>query len=578
MLRATPAVLAPSGGFTAGPTRARVAVRGKSSVARGFIPSAAVSSKVFVSSKTFKTNGVGASHASSRRASSIVTHAASPAMPAPSPEPAQEEEDPYANSPRLYPNLDLDFTPKLTIPGLVSCVVVSWAAVVAYAVLYSKFHLTHYAMTFKVLILEMVSFAIVGAAVFWVVRNVLEEVQEQGRLLSAEAAGDADSLFVNVDGLNVHYKKRTAKGNDKGKDSGDKGKNNGNNTDIKIAISCVHGFGANAYSWERSALAPLAETLNAIAVAHDSPGFGLTERASDLSLYTPRTNAAIARAMLDVACADGNEVASYDDKDVPTNKTWNEAVGEMETTEGGDASLTNQSERKTRRIVIGHSMGGLAAAIAAAEGDVDDVILVAPAVIASGDVSRDASDASKKSVNPLSLIFGAVARIFRVALAFLVSPLLKFALRKLVRSVSFWRNGLARAVGASSREKMRTDTSWADGYRRPSAVLGWDTGIVRVVLAAATGGVGGVAAFFGKKSPHAETDLPANIIKALNASKARVLIVHGSEDFIVPVSNSENLAKMIPKAQLVVMPGVGHLPHEEDPRAFLEAVTKFVLQ
>ena len=99
-----------------------------------------------------------------------------------------------------------------------------------------------------------------------------------------------------------------------------------------------------------------------------------------------------------------------------------------------------------------------------------------------------------------------------------------------------------------------------------------------MVLAAATGGVGGVAAFFGKKSPHAETDLPANIIKALNASKARVLIVHGSEDFIVPVSNSENLAKMIPKAQLVVMPGVGHLPHEEDPRAFLEAVTKFVLQ
>ena len=36
-----------------------------------------------------------------------------------------------------------------------------------------------------------------------------------------------------------------------------------------------------------------------------------------------------------------------------------------------------------RRVVVGHSMGGVAAAIAAAEGDIDDVVLVAPAVIAA---------------------------------------------------------------------------------------------------------------------------------------------------------------------------------------------------
>jgi magnesium chelatase accessory protein len=55
-----------------------------------------------------------------------------------------------------------------------------------------------------------------------------------------------------------------------------------------------------------------------------------------------------------------------------------------------------------------------------------------------------------------------------------------------------------------------------------------------------------------------------------------VLIVHGSDDFIVPVSNSEKLAQMMPKAQLVVMPGVGHMPHEEDAAKFLDAVKKFI--
>jgi pimeloyl-ACP methyl ester carboxylesterase len=257
-------------------------------------------------------------------------------------------------------------------------------------------------------------------------------------------------------------------------------------------------------------------------------------------------------------------------------KTWNDVVGEM-SSEANDATKTKKKLR-ARRVVVGHSMGGVAAAIAAAEGDIDDVVLVAPAVIAAS--ARAAGDLpetrKEKEKNPLSLLLGACARAFRVVVAFAASPVVLFAVRKLVRSASFWRDGLGKAVGAAARARMRTDATWADGYRRPSAVTGWDAGMVRVVLAAATGGVSLARAILGATSPTAEADKPENIIEALRLSKARVLIVHGSDDMIVPVGNSRRLKELIPRAEMVEMPGVGHMPHEEAPEAFLDAVTAFV--
>jgi hypothetical protein len=100
------------------------------------------------------------------------------------------------------------------------------------------------------------------------------------------------------------------------------------------------------------------------------------------------------------------------------------------------------------------------------------------------------------------LLLGAFARAFRVVVAFAASPVVLFAVRKLVRSASFWRDGLGKAVGAAARARMRTDATWADGYRRPSAVTGWDAGMVRVVLAAATGGVSLARAILGATFSH----------------------------------------------------------------------------
>ena len=44
-----------------------------------------------------------------------------------------------------------------------------------------------------------------------------------------------------------------------------------------LAIACYHGFGANTFSWA-AVQEQLAQKLQAVVVAHDMPGFGLTQR------------------------------------------------------------------------------------------------------------------------------------------------------------------------------------------------------------------------------------------------------------------------------------------------------------
>lgn len=496
-----------------------------------------------------------------------------------------------APSPRLYPHLDLDFAPRLGIPALFSCVLLSWGAVLAYAVSIVKFHVIYPTLTLKMLYIHVASFAVVGAAAFWVAKTLFCEAQEQARLVPPEVAADADSLFADVDGVKVHYKKRVAA-------SLTRASSDASLATPRRVVSCVHGFGANAYSWERAALGPLADRLGAFVVAHDAPGFGLTERSKDLRVYTPRANAGIARAMLDMleresgAREEEAETSPAKEETETKAKTLADAAAALAAGDAdpsdvaSDAGEGRPAERRPsstaalplRRVVVGHSMGGVSAAMAAAEGGVDDVVLVAPAIFATGRApasSSAAAAADDAPVNPVAALLGALVRILRVCFAYLVSPVLTFALRKLVRSGEFWRNGLAQAVGRASVGTLRSDSSWADGYRRPSAVAGWDVGMVRVVLAAATGGVSGLAGVF--RGPNdAGADDSSRVAAALAASGARVLIVHGSEDAIVPAGNSERLQRMVPGAKLVVMQGVGHMPHEEAPERFLDEVEAFL--
>ena len=76
---------------------------------------------------------------------------------------------------------------------------------------------------------------------------------------------DADSCFRSVNGVTVHYKAANYSAQ--------------NRSGVIRAIAMYHGFGANTFSWS-FADRKLARQLQALVVAHDMPGFGLTQRSA----------------------------------------------------------------------------------------------------------------------------------------------------------------------------------------------------------------------------------------------------------------------------------------------------------
>lgn len=91
---------------------------------------------------------------------------------------------------------------------------------------------------------------------------------------------DPDSSFVDVDGLQLHYKV----------------KGQGEPT-----LVLLHGFGASVFSW-RKVMAPLSESGTVI--AFDRPGFGLTARPmpgeyGDQKPYSPEAQAELTVALMD---------------------------------------------------------------------------------------------------------------------------------------------------------------------------------------------------------------------------------------------------------------------------------------
>jgi pimeloyl-ACP methyl ester carboxylesterase len=57
---------------------------------------------------------------------------------------------------------------------------------------------------------------------------------------------------------------------------------------------------------------------------------------------------------------------------------------------------------------------------------------------------------------------------------------------------------------------------------------------------------------------------------------ARTLILWGSEDRLVPVRLGRRLAATMPRAELVVLPGVGHVPQFEVPEETRRLVQRFL--
>lgn len=61
----------------------------------------------------------------------------------------------------------------------------------------------------------------------------------------------------------------------------------------------------------------------------------------------------------------------------------------------------------------------------------------------------------------------------------------------------------------------------------------------------------------------------------LDRLRMPVLFITGDDDRIVPAADTRAHAARVPHAKLVVVPACGHLPQEERPRLFVEAVGSF---
>jgi pimeloyl-ACP methyl ester carboxylesterase len=136
--------------------------------------------------------------------------------------------------------------------------------------------------------------------------------------------------------------------------------------------------------------------------------------------------------------------------------------------------------------------------------------------------------------------------------------------RPLLRTPQMQRLGpyLVRSIATRGERIIRT--AWHDpsqitpnviaGYREPLRLQNWDRALWELTSA---------------------SDVP-DIAAQLEQLQMPVLVITGDDDRIVPTEESVRLARELPNARLELMANCGHVPQEECPEPFLEAVREFV--
>ncbi len=469
-------------------------------------------------------------------------------------------------------------------------------------------------------VVGVVSFALAFAAFLVILEK---ERAERYRLVSAMEARDINSRFADVDGVSVHHKYFTSSS------SKEKAEEDEDDDESGVLFSMAHGFGANTYSYEMAFVDKLLEMENANdknnsvgIVCHDSVGFGLTERPrTDLIKYTKVFNAKCLKAMA--------------------------------------RKYAGKGKKKKKVVYVGHSLGTIAATLTTTlEGDGDNdttkpaaIVLIAPAFLVkkekeqkknattldgeNEEVAKKKPIPKKKIVTPddefydeelfnrvvLSSLKALLGWIKSSLFNLLAKPLLYVLLRTIVRSKQFWRNGLSNVVAKSKASLV--DESWIDGYRRPRMVQNWDLGMINFVSASLNDLGADLKAIFRRHmriyadKPN-EYDVSMNPMDALKKiaweKNIPILIVHGNEDKVVPISNSVNIYNRLitappnvekknnemmeipsqassssssssssklqhsppPLTKFVVMENTGHCPHEEDPETLTSVVRDFL--
>jgi pimeloyl-ACP methyl ester carboxylesterase len=181
-----------------------------------------------------------------------------------------------------------------------------------------------------------------------------------------------------------------------------------------------------------------------------------------------------------------------------------------------------------KAILVGNSMGGTVAMNFCLHNPqrVQAIVLVDPAVFASGGVSA------------------------------WLKPLLK------TPQMNHLGPLVARSILESGPQML--ELAWHDpakitpeiqaGYRKPLQITGWDQALWELTKA----------------------DSGIDLSSHLSEFKLPILLITGDDDRIVPTADSIRLAGALPDSQLVVIAQAGHVPQEEQPDAFLQAILQYL--
>lgn len=314
--------------------------------------------------------------------------------------------------------------------------------------------------------IRFVAITLAALLIILLIAPLLVPVAPLEGTLPETALADSDSRFIQINGINVHYKQMG---------SGEP------------VIILLHGFGASVFSW-REVMTPLAN--HGTVIAFDRPAFGLTQRPmpgewQGQNPYSPEAQVALVIGLMDALKID-------------------------------------------RAILIGNSAGGtvaLSTALAYPQ-RINGLVLVDAAVYSGG---------------------GAPAWI---------RPLLRLSQYDRVGQLisrSLLQNG-DRLIESAWHDPARITAEVLEGYRKPLKVNNWDRALWELTKASG------------------ESDLAARLPEV----KMPVLVVSGDDDRIVPTDQSVRLSEEIDGARLVVFTACGHVPQEECPDQFLEAVLPFV--
>jgi pimeloyl-ACP methyl ester carboxylesterase len=188
-------------------------------------------------------------------------------------------------------------------------------------------------------------------------------------------------------------------------------------------------------------------------------------------------------------------------------------------------------------VLTGHSMGGnVVSWVAALAPERVRGLALIDAAIVSPAVSRSGAASTALSLPPL-----------------------RRAARILIRS-AFTEATFGELLSSAFAVKSAATAETTRGYAAASRLPEWDAALLGIIRDAGANA------------------LPSPIADVIESAGAPIptLILWGADDSWVPLSAGEALRDALPSATYVVLPGLGHVPFEEDPEAFTRAMQEWL--